>query len=97
MRTRPAARWTEPSRTCEQPRLPAASAFCSPRNWKLDVRPITLSFAPRDRRWMISSLTPSEKNCISGSLDRLSKASTAISGSAEAASVASTAPPSSAR
>lgn len=28
---------------------------------------------------MISSLTPSEKNCISGSLDRLSKASTASS------------------
>ena len=29
---------------------------------------------------MISSLTPSEKNCISGSLDRLSKASTASTG-----------------
>ena len=34
---------------------------------------------------MISSLTPSEKNCISVSLDRLSKASTASSGSAAGA------------
>jgi hypothetical protein len=44
------------------------------------VRLITRSWVPRARRWMISSLTPSEKNCISGSFDRLSKASTAITG-----------------
>jgi hypothetical protein len=34
---------------------------------------------------MISSLTPSEKNCISGSLDRFSKARTARRGSSKAA------------
>ena len=77
MRTRPSARRIAPSSTCEHARLIAASALRSPRNWKLDVRPTTASLAPRASRWMISSLTPSEKYCISASLDRLSKGSTA--------------------
>ena len=51
MRTRVAARRigaVEHVGTIES--LEAASALRSPRNWKLDVRPITLSFAPRDKR-----------------------------------------------
>lgn len=44
------------------------------------MRLITPTPGMRDKRWMISSLTPSEKNCMSLSLDRFSKARTAMVG-----------------
>jgi hypothetical protein len=41
---------------------------------------MTAIFAPRDSRRMISSLTPSEKYCSSGSLERLSNGNAAQQG-----------------